>query len=47
MSEDGPLGGGDDLSAFHAYEILGAVQWELVEVLEVVRGGGGRSEPAP
>jgi hypothetical protein len=47
MSEDGPVGGGDDLSAYHAYEILGAVQWELVEVLELVRGGDGRSEPAP
>ena len=47
ITEEGPAGQTDDLVAYSTYDLLTALQYELVEVLADDRGGGGETGAAP
>lgn len=47
ITEEGPAEAVDDLVAYSTYDLLTALQYELVEVLAGDQGGGGESGVAP
>jgi hypothetical protein len=47
ITEEGPAEQTDDLVAYSTYDLLTALQYELVEVLADDRGGGGETVAAP
>jgi hypothetical protein len=47
ITEEGPAEEVDDLVAYSTYDLLTALQYELVEVLTGDRGGGGETVAAP